>query len=174
MVQDCCTALIWYVAQNRLRNSPPLTFLSLLREIRDKIYELALVSASTIIVWKGSWKTETRYLPRLEGEAWPGVNLDWALRWRAIDQEAISVSLRPVNVKLILCNKIVRHKVALVFYTKNIFSFLGWHNWDPVVSCLKQLAWQIDPPCMSGNRHRSAGFRMATFEWWESYGASWL
>ncbi|KAH6677606.1 hypothetical protein B0J14DRAFT_584710 [Halenospora varia] len=137
MVQNHCTDLIRYVARNRLRNSPPLTFLSLPREIRDKIYDLALVSVSPIIAWKGSWKFELHYFPKPEGQLVP--DLSSCIRWRNIDQEAISASLRPVNVKLILCNKTVSHEAALVFYRKNTFSFLGEHNWDPIVSWLEAI-----------------------------------
>ncbi|KAF4636076.1 hypothetical protein G7Y89_g2021 [Cudoniella acicularis] len=133
-------SLIRYVAWNRLRNSPPLTFLSLPREIRDKIYDLALVSASPIIIWKGSWKCEFHYLPKLKGEVWPGLKrFSSAIHWRSIDQEAISASLRLRDVNLILCNKTVSYEAALVLYAKNTFSFLGEHNWDPIASWLETI-----------------------------------
>jgi hypothetical protein len=67
MIRNRCRALIRDVSSDKPRNSPPLTFLSLSREIRDEIYDLALVSTSPIIVWKGEWKIDYRYHPESEG-----------------------------------------------------------------------------------------------------------
>lgn len=143
MIRNRCTALIRDTAPERPRNSPPLTFLSLSREIRDEIYGLALVSTSPIIVWKGQWKGEYHYHPEPEGEAWPSNErmrrLSSALHWQEVDQEAILASLRPLAVNLILCNKTVSHEAARMFYTKNTFAFLGQHNWDPIVSWLRTI-----------------------------------
>ncbi|KAH8650964.1 hypothetical protein BGZ60DRAFT_534142 [Tricladium varicosporioides] len=141
MSQTYCTDLIRYLAPNRFPNSPPLTFLSLPREIRDKIYDLALVSSSNIVVWDGKWKSETRYISKDgSGALWfAHLHRDWTLRWRNVDQEAISSTLRPLAVKILLCNKVVSHEAALVFYSKNTYSFMGEHNWDPVVAWLEMI-----------------------------------
>ncbi|TVY13285.1 hypothetical protein LARI1_G009468 [Lachnellula arida] len=137
MTHNCCTALIRYVAEDsrppRPRNQPRLGFLSLPREIRDKIYDIALVSNSSIIVCKGKWQTYT--LPQLgEGpRPWP-----WdRIRWRAIDHDASTASLRSLNLKLLFCNKVIAHEAAMIFYHRNTFSFLGDHNWDPIVLWLE-------------------------------------
>ncbi|TVY45987.1 hypothetical protein LCER1_G008568 [Lachnellula cervina] len=139
MTHNCCTALIRYVAEDsrppRPRNQPRLSFLSLPREIRDKIYEIALVSNSSIIVWKGKWETDL--LPQVEEgpRPWP-----WSrIRWRAIDHDASTASLRSLNLKLLFCNKVIGHEAAMVFYNKNTFAFLGEHDWDPVVHWLGRI-----------------------------------
>lgn len=143
MIRNRCRALIRDSDSDLPRNSPPLTFLSLSREIRDEIYDLALVSTSPIIVWKGEGKMSYRYQAESEGvgpRAWP-----WAgvrpppsiVPWQEVDREAISASLQPLAVNLIFCNKTVSHEAARVFYAKNTFSFLGKHNWDPIVSWLE-------------------------------------
>ncbi|TVY45387.1 hypothetical protein LOCC1_G006355 [Lachnellula occidentalis] len=132
-----CTALIQYVAPKRPRSSPPLTFLSLPREIRDEIYNMALISASPIIVWKAEWEWDIQYFPPLDGPRWPEVST--RIRWRLVDQEAISTSLQSLDMNIILCNKIVGREAAKVFYRKNTFSFLGKHNWDPIVSWLESI-----------------------------------
>ncbi|KAH8757173.1 hypothetical protein F5882DRAFT_417990 [Hyaloscypha sp. PMI_1271] len=143
MIRNRCTALIRDAASERPRSSPPLTFLSLSREIRDEIYGLALVSTSLIIVWKVQWKGECHYYPEPEGEAWPSngrmKRLSSALHWQEVDQEAILASLRPLAVDIILCNKTVSHEAARMFYTRNTFAFLGQHNWDPIVSWLQSI-----------------------------------
>lgn len=70
MEQPICKELVRYIppvsyCPRPSRNYPPLTFFSLPREIRDKIYHHALVSTSHIIVWKG--KLITEYLPLYKG-----------------------------------------------------------------------------------------------------------
>ncbi|CZR60672.1 uncharacterized protein PAC_10568 [Phialocephala subalpina] len=132
-----------YVGSDGPRNSPPLNFLSLPREIRDEIYELALVSTSPIIVWKGHWKYHPSYeIPGPEFNAdgsWTGPHLCINVRWRWTDEEAISASLRALDLNIIFCNKTVSHEAAQVFYAKNTFSFMGWHNWDLIVSWLEAI-----------------------------------
>ncbi|TVY41598.1 hypothetical protein LOCC1_G008936 [Lachnellula occidentalis] len=136
MTYNGCTAMIRYVAEDsrppRPRNLPRLGFLSLPREIRDIIYDLALVSTSSIIVWKGKWETE--FLARLEEGPRPYPLSQ--IRWRAIDHDASTASLRSLNLNLLFCNKVIGNEAAMTFYHGNTFAFLGEHNWDPVVDWL--------------------------------------
>ncbi|KAH6664540.1 hypothetical protein B0J14DRAFT_247704 [Halenospora varia] len=140
MAQNNCTALIRYTSPNscfprRPRNSPPVTFYSLPREIRDTIYSIALVSSSAIIVWKGENKAS--YLPQLpEG---PHPRPSSRVCWREVNQEATTASLRTLSLSLLFCNKMLSQEAAAVFYNKNTFSFEGDHNWDPIVSWLKTI-----------------------------------
>lgn len=132
MAQRHGIALARCVAPDR----PPLTFLSLPREIRDEIYNSRLVSQSPIIVWKGKWKFKYTYFPRVGSQC---MRLDTIISWRSVDQEATLKSLRSLDVNIILCNKTVSHEATLVFYKMNTFSFVGRHNWDPIVSWLETI-----------------------------------
>ncbi|KAH8672744.1 hypothetical protein BGZ60DRAFT_405479 [Tricladium varicosporioides] len=140
MAQNSCTALIRYTPLNiyfphQPRNSPPTTFYSLPREIRDKIYGIALVSPSAITVWKGEMKLS--YLPPpLEG---PHPRPTSRVRWREINEEVTRASLRTLSLNLLFCNKTLGYEAAAIFYGKNTFSFEGDHNWDPIVSWLKTI-----------------------------------
>jgi hypothetical protein len=58
MIRNRCKLYAGYIAPDKPHNSPQLSFLSLPIEIRDEIYDLAVVSTSNIIVWKGEWKSE--------------------------------------------------------------------------------------------------------------------
>jgi hypothetical protein len=139
MIRHRCRALIRDSDSDLPRNSHPLTFLSLSREIRDEIYDLALVSTSPIIVWKGEWKSDYHYYPETEGMIPFSSRLSSVIHWQEVDYEATSASLQPLAANLILCNKTVSHEAARVFYTKNTFCFLGQHNWDPIVPWLESI-----------------------------------
>lgn len=136
MTQNNCKYLVRYVAPKRFRNSPPLTILSLPREIRDAIYDLALVSPSPIIVWKGHVKTEC---------CWNYVSIflddqeDARIISRPVDKEATVASLRSLVVSLMFCNKTISYEASLRFYGLNTFAFMGSHNWDPIVSWLAKI-----------------------------------
>jgi hypothetical protein len=42
-------------------------------------------------------------------------------------------------LNLFFCNKILSQEAATVFYKDNTFSFLGDHNWDPIVAWLRDI-----------------------------------
>ncbi|KAF4635746.1 hypothetical protein G7Y89_g2343 [Cudoniella acicularis] len=140
MAQNNCTALIPYTPchssfPRQPRNSPPTTFCSLPREIRDTIYSLALISPTPITVWKGS--TEYFFIdPLPEG---PHPRPRACVWWRQLHHEFPAAHLRALNLNLLFCNKTLHREAALIFYCKNTFSFEGDHNWDPLVSWLKSI-----------------------------------
>lgn len=114
----------------------PFTFLSLPREIRDAIYTLALVSPSPIVIWKGEWVYEQ------QGTFSDSIDLVFPHHapfvWRrAIDPFASKSTLHSLSTNLLFCSSIINQEAAAVFYKKTTFSFLGAHNWDPVVRWLK-------------------------------------
>jgi hypothetical protein len=135
------TDLSRHVPSMRLQSSSPLTFLSLPREIRDEIYEVALVSASPIIVWKGSVHWKHHACTFYDGRGNPCTKLDSekSLPKRCVDEKIMAASLQSLVVNIILCNKVVNHEAAMVFYKRNTFSFLGDHNWDSIVSWLRTI-----------------------------------
>jgi hypothetical protein len=143
MEQNICKAIVKYVSPDsycpRLpRNFPPLTFFSFPREIRDKIYNYALVSTSHIIVWKGELKYE--YLKSYKGaRRMMGGEPISRLIWRTVSHKETSASLSTININLLFSNKTVSQEAAMVFYNKNTFAFEGDHNWDPIVCWLKTI-----------------------------------
>jgi len=143
MEQHISKALIQYVSPNfeyscAPRNYPSLTFFSLSKEIRDQIYDYALVSTSSIIVWKG--KMEDEFLAMYEGprRIWWGHPLS-RLMWRVASHKETAVSLCNLSLNLLFSSKAVSQEAAMVFYNKNTFAFEGDHNWDPVVRWLKTI-----------------------------------
>lgn len=142
MMRNRCTLYKGSIPPSRPRYSPPLPFLSLAREIRDEIYGLALVSTTPIVVWKGTWEMEAiNYLASLpytflSPEEWatPTPNQWTTINWRPVDKDTTSTSLQSLSLNILFCNNIVSEEAAQVFYKKNTFSFLGEHNWDPIIS----------------------------------------
>jgi len=54
--------------------------------------------------------------------------------WRSVDHEDMAASIRHLNLNLYFCSKLLSQEAAAVFYKNNTFSFLGDHNWDPIVA----------------------------------------
>lgn len=111
---------------------PPLSaeqqtsFLTLPREIRDTIYELALVNPSPIVVWSAKLRKSMPWgRPRF---VWV-YSLDY-------NREAIASSVRNLMPNIILCNRTVALEASSIFYGKNTFSFQGDHDWIPVITWL--------------------------------------
>jgi hypothetical protein len=143
MEQHISKALIRYVSPDSYyppppRNFPPLTFFSFPREIRDKIYQHALVSTSNIIVWKGELESESVPLYQGPRRIWLGHPAS-RLVWRAVSHKETAASLCTININLLISSKAVGHEAAMVFYNKNTFTFEGDHNWDPVITWLKTI-----------------------------------
>ncbi|EPE36448.1 hypothetical protein GLAREA_05786 [Glarea lozoyensis ATCC 20868] len=122
-------------------SSSPFKFTSLSREIRDQIYVWALVAPSPIIVWKGQWGTDTDKTRRLHSYTTftdvVQIRKETHRRW--IDPSATKHSLAECSTNLFFCNKQIGEEAAKVFYRKNVFAFLGDHNWDPIVSWLTMI-----------------------------------
>ncbi|KAF2008256.1 hypothetical protein BU24DRAFT_429503 [Aaosphaeria arxii CBS 175.79] len=115
---------------------PPTNFLSLPREIRDRIYSFALLASTCVVVWTGRWVCINKFDDQ-------GVDVDGktALEYRRIvDNKATASSIQHLALNLLCCNNtIVEREAAMTFYTNNTFSFLGDHNWDPIVSWLEAI-----------------------------------
>ncbi|TVY81763.1 hypothetical protein LSUE1_G002514 [Lachnellula suecica] len=108
---------------------------------------MALVSASPIVVWKGEWQFDAQYIPKTEGQLYP--QFSSMVRWKLVDQEAISASLKDLEMNILLCNKVVSREAAIVFYKMNTFSFSRQHNWDPIVSWLGAIGAENRGPLQS-------------------------
>lgn len=128
-----------------------LNFMSLSREVRDEIYKVALVSSSMIVVWKGGWVHKSEVNP--DG-VWP----------RIIVRSATKISLSALCTNMVLCSKIIGKEAAEIFYNKNTFTFMGHHNWDPIVTWLRRIG--------SGNRAYLSNLEIEAYkpiEVWQKY-----
>ncbi|OCK73153.1 hypothetical protein K432DRAFT_399069 [Lepidopterella palustris CBS 459.81] len=127
--------------QSKMENlsHPPTNFLSLPREIRDHIYGFALLASTCVVVWSGRWKT----INTLNDQ---GVDADGKTEYeyeRVVDHKAITLSIQHLALNLLRCNNAtVAREAAMTFYAHNTFSFLGDHNWDPIVSWLESIGVQ--------------------------------
>ncbi|EPE25121.1 hypothetical protein GLAREA_11702 [Glarea lozoyensis ATCC 20868] len=111
-------------------------FIHLPPEIRDHIYTLALSSPSPIVVWKGKWG----FLSRPPDSSYTTV-IDVVKRSMATDALWIDASitktcLTKYSTNLFYCNKKLGGEAVKVFYRKNVFAFVGDHNWDYILSWL--------------------------------------
>lgn len=133
-------------APNAIREPlPPFKFLFLAREIRDQIYTWALSSPSPIIVWKGEWVTQFDESSRPYTTFTDIVEHEGTIWKRGVDPSVTKTSLGFRSTSLFFCNKEIGKEAAEVFYKRNVFAFLGEHNWDPIVSWLTKI----------GDRNRS-------------------
>jgi len=117
----------------------PTTFLSLPRELRDKIYGFSLLASTCIVVWSGRWVCVNRYDDQ-------GVDIDGKTVSEyelVVDNKATASSVQHLALNLLRCNNTtVAREAAMSFYTNNTFSFLGDHDWDPIVSWLESIGAQ--------------------------------
>jgi hypothetical protein len=111
------------------------------REIRNIIYKFCLVSASPIIVW--SAKQTVTYNPpkRYVGDDYypnydPKDKYIYKLKW---DYKAMISSVQNLALCLLKCNSSLAHEAASVFYGQNHFSFVGDHDWIPIISWLDRI-----------------------------------
>lgn len=96
-------------------------FLTLPREVRDMIYELALDNSSPIVVWSADvfndiplGKSRYNWYSRLDH-----------------DRKAITSSVRDLTPNILLCNYDILFEATRIFYRKNIFTFQGLPRLDP-------------------------------------------
>ncbi len=126
---------------------PPTTFLTLPREIRDLIYEYALVAEFEVRVWTGSW----RYMPPTVNGVQPA---DFSPLYYKLDinHDVKAATLNSLAFNLLRCgNSTVAAEAACTFYTQNEFTFFRDHNWGPIVQWLEGI----------GTRNRSLITRLA-------------
>ncbi len=110
-------------------------FLTLPRELRNQIYDLALIASSPVVVWSGKLKST---FPPEQND--PDYNGKMALIWNLIvDHQATVSSVQDLAPNLLRCNSTVAREAAMTFYGENTFCFLGDHNWDPIVSWLQTI-----------------------------------
>lgn len=140
-------------------------FENLPRELRDRIYILCLISSSPIIVWSGfkagvspGDKKATAYQGQEVGPrtyvSYKAVDLDpnhdpvydGKIQMLYIrDYAAKAMSLKNLAPGILQCNCAIASESAMVLYANNTFSFIGNHNWDPIISWLTDI----------GPKHRS-------------------
>jgi hypothetical protein len=125
-----------------VRYQPRTTFLSLPRELRDQIYEDALVSSHLIFAWYGSYETEP--IDELqESGLW---DIGMSIGYFELHPSWSTESVKHLSMNLLRCgNQQVAFEAAEIFYGKNTFNFLGDHEWHYIVSWLDQI----------GHRNRS-------------------
>ena len=103
-----------------------------------EIYTRALSSPSPIIIWKGRW--DWLGDPTDSCITFTDVVNHYGTIWkRWVDPSVAKTSLRDCSTNLFFWNKEIGKEAAEVFYRKNVFVFLGDHNWDPVVSWLSKI-----------------------------------
>ena len=106
-------------------------FFTLSREIRDSIYELALLSSSPIIAWCG--------MPLEDLELWQHNSSTAKVPIPLDEYKSHTLSIEQLVPNLLRCNGTVAREAALAFYSKNTFRFLGDWTWDTVVSWLEAI-----------------------------------
>ncbi|MCJ1367793.1 hypothetical protein MMC16_006927 [Acarospora aff. strigata] len=118
-----------------MTSSHRTNFLSLPRELRNQIYDLALISSQPVVVWssyvKLSWPPEQ----------WDS-SYDVPMRWvrsHIVDHQATVSSVQDLALNLPRCDSTMAREGAMTFYGKNTFCFFGDHNWDPIVSWLQAI-----------------------------------
>ena len=119
-------------------------FLVLPREARDLVYELSLVASSPIVVWsaKETCKTSADYPPYDQNNYENPIRdprdfFVYGLKW---DHEAMISSVQNLALSLFRCNRIIAPEAVSTFYGKNTFSFLGAHDWVPIISWLDRIS----------------------------------
>jgi hypothetical protein len=114
------------------------SFTNLPREVRDEIYTLSLISSSAITVHSSkltrTWQTD-------EGSAESDKNPRLVMR-RKLDQSAMRPSVQDLVLGLLRCNCTTTIEACRIFCSKNIFSFVGDHNWTPIISWLEAISKQ--------------------------------
>jgi hypothetical protein len=111
------------------------SFTNLAREVRDEIYTLCLISSSAIIVHSskltGTWQID-------EGSAESDKNPRLVMQ-RKLDQSATRSSVQDLVLGLLRCNCTTTTEACRIFYSKNVFSFVGDHDWTPIISWLEAI-----------------------------------
>jgi hypothetical protein len=102
-----------------------VTFTDLPPEVRNIIYKFCLVSDSPIIVW--SAEQIMTYKDPLYA-----IKIKW-------DYKAMRSSVQNLALGLLQCNSSLAPEAARIFYRLNHFSFVGDHDWIPIISWLGRI-----------------------------------
>ncbi|KAH6666128.1 hypothetical protein B0J14DRAFT_605343 [Halenospora varia] len=141
-----------------------LSFFSLSREIRDKIYEFALASSSPLSAWSGAplrsccknWQWDHRGL------------LHQFSKTSSIESKDDSLMLRRTLRSLLRCNSKVSCESAQIYYGKNTFRFCDLYDWEDVSIWLQDIGctnrgyltkMEFLLPCTNFVRQNSEGIR---------------
>lgn len=109
-----------------LSPKPTTSFMDLLIKLRTSIYELALLKSSPIIVWSATCErvvNDDREMPAY---------LSW-------DRDSMSSSREDLTLNLLGSNSTISYEAAAVFYSRNIFTFRGDHEWIEIISWLSRI-----------------------------------
>lgn len=118
-----------------------MSFESLPRELRDKIYTHALVSLTPIIVWKSpGWEHSSIPSPSPTD---PTTCSSWTLGPRSAHSHTnppgrCNPSLTShLALSLLSSSHAVGAEAAATFYAQNTFAFPGQHEWFPLAAWLR-------------------------------------
>lgn len=112
--------------------------MNLPQEVRDEIYTLSLNSSSAIIVHSSkltcTWQTD-------ETSAESNKNSRLVMQLK-LDQSATRSSVQDLVLGLLRCNRATTVEASKIFYSKNVFSFIGDHDWTPIITWLEAIGEQ--------------------------------
>lgn len=111
--------------------TPRVGFLSLPRELRDKIYTHSLISPSAITVFAGSVSADTDYICISAGQLRYGT-------WRTVSINPSRIS-DMLALGLLFCSVQVSREAAAVFYRWNTFHFASGGSWSPLYTFLRTI-----------------------------------
>ena len=115
------------------------SFVTLPREARDFVYEFSLVASLPIVVWSAKETCVSRPKDQKDHDN-PNYDLRdlfvYGLKW---DREAMTSSVQNLALGLFRCNRTIAPEAISTFYSKNTFSFLGEHDWIPIISWLDRI-----------------------------------
>lgn len=115
-----------------------MAFMILPREVRDKIYALSLISSSAIIV-HSSKLTRTWQSDNDNTESDKNLRLVMQLQ---LNHSATRSSVQNLALGLLRCNRATVAEASSIFYGENAFSFVGDHDWIPIISWLRAIGKQ--------------------------------
>ncbi|KAF7854587.1 hypothetical protein EAF04_010396 [Stromatinia cepivora] len=115
----------------RDESQKPASFLSLPPELRDTIYELALIAPVSVIAWSD--------IPGLELPKWHDDNRlisDYDRSWGPFTE---SLSVKHLTANLLKCHPLISREAATIYYGRNTFLFTGNFTWTTVMNWLDEI-----------------------------------
>lgn len=121
---------------------PRASFLTLARETRKTIYELALIAPRPIIVWSG--------MPKSELDTWhwnKGIlhHIDYIINLSQADEDAMFTETQKVKslaYNLLLSHPLISQEAAPIYYHQNTFCFTGNFRWSILLLWLHNIGVQ--------------------------------
>lgn len=110
---------------------PSTNFFSLSREIRDEIYQHALISSEPIIAWSGHYDIIDGYGLAERKKPWSAKSSKLVTSCKLIYS-----SVSHLSMGLLRCNRLIAAESAQVFYTRNTFAFRRFFAVDLIISWL--------------------------------------